>query len=130
MCLSIVDKIYDPPLAEEREAWGVFTRGGKTVNMFFQAKTGEWVRSSDGTIRGGDICSVERSCYPHGFHKFEERDAAERWVISDEGEVRRVKLRGIVAEGRQDVPGTGCFTLCAVIVAKEMFVYPDEEQTT
>ena len=123
MCLSIVDKTYDPPLAEEREAWGTFRDDcGRllTGDQMFKVEPGEWVQSQRGTLGGLGVSSP----YKAGFHKFRSEEAAQKYAVVGE-RVFRVRLRGIVAEGKQSVRGS----LEPVIVAKEMYVYPEEQVT-
>lgn len=118
MCLTRVDKIFDPPKKEEVRGWKFFEYdiGGirfpyYSLNDTFDVLINKWIESY------GNIPPREDEInYPKGFHIFLEKRDAESWAenFGTQAIVLPVVARKILVEGYQGAAET--------IVAKEMLV--------
>jgi hypothetical protein len=140
MCLTQIDKIYDPPLAEEREAWGAFRDiDGKLIGVCFDQfgrrfdifiglspyPIEQWITALSPILRlftESDEGEPRDQLYPPGFHKAPDLEALKILAsrLTWDGIIyRRVRLRGILVEGKQEN--------CPVWVAREMFIEKEEQ---
>src|SRR5690349_10288058 len=136
MCLHVVDKqisVADPEV--ERDAWKVFVSVGRLQFPFFSNKADvifdTWLMATQGHVEDvilnptdPDGVPVWTAIYPAGFHCFtSEEDALgySNMCFCLNGIVRKVRVRGIVATGKEYIGGTK-FTIARVIVARELYI--------
>jgi hypothetical protein len=133
MCLIAITETYNPPLAEEREAWKVFIQneGGLLPEFYthlgdyiFKGPIGEsktipylplntWIPAVNKTVSNNYVT------YHSGFHAFENWVDAEAWASEEDSIVVKVRLRGIRIRGMQDDSLHGYLP---TLVADEMFI--------
>ena len=118
MCLSIVGKIYKPPSQKWTTAWKFFDVSSSGHLMFpFNSLRGDWIvpvgrwlKSTTGQNRADD-----ESAYPNGFHVLTTRRDARAFAGRVNcHEVVKVKIRSVVASGKQDG--------LKILIAREMLV--------
>ena len=140
MCLHTIQKVYDPPLEEERTAWkvGSLDPEGEFITEFdrfaYPFNTWLYAEVSDSDAFSG-VLTPDRThisnhvggIYPLGFHCYTDRETAlrigkYREYDGEDTAVVEVRIKAIVAEGL-------AFNGRPVVVAQElMFVRTLEEE--
>ena len=151
MCLYQVTATFDPPLAEEREAYKIIERGGflkpgmspirgwRTPYQPTNIKFDIWMRAKNTPIR---ILKRRRSedipgeiiwdTYISGFHVFASLpDARKAWLleVTSQTQIVRVRVRGIRHEGIDGTSHEHSDLGLQNLVVDEMFIPSSEVQT-
>jgi hypothetical protein len=131
----------DPRLGlEDGEGWKVFTmratsNGIILVGEMFGGEPrpeGKWLNEKDFRLRHHALRRVLETddiimTYPYGWHVFRNREDAEEWGVDPEQCLRKVRFRKAGAAGFQKVGRGRNMAFKPVVVAKEIFILPEDE---
>jgi hypothetical protein len=142
MCLTIVTSGPAPEAQgvgykvfciHKGNLWGVIAKNDPL-------NEGEWiVDKKRGNLYAASFTQMSFLIYKTGFHLFQNRKDAETYLESfkswltligcqDTAVLRKVRYRNVRAKGKQEVDFLKDGSLRPCIVAKEMFIEPEEEK--